>query len=84
MVGPVGFHVVLARELLFANVAPELRRQIAARQLVAFQVAVSLEKLQTFRVAVPGPDAALFGQMKAQMRLALVVPSAVRAQPSAA
>lgn len=79
---PVRLHVVLARELLLAYVALKLWRQVAARQLVALQVAAALEKLQTLGAAVLGSHATLFGQVKAQVRLALVVSAAVRAHPS--
>jgi len=80
---PVRLHVVLARELLFADVALKHWRQVAARQLVALQVTVALEKLKTLGAAVLRSHATFFGQMKAQMRLALVVSAAVRTHPSA-
>lgn len=81
---PVGLHVVLARELFFADVALKLWRYVAARQLMALQVTAAFEVLKTPGAAVLRPDAALFGQVKAQIRLALVVPPAVRTRPSAA
>lgn len=79
---PVRFHIILAREPLLANVALEPRQHVAARQLMTLQVAAPFEQLETPGAVVLRSDTALFGQMKAQVRLPLVVPAAVRTQPT--
>jgi len=78
----VRLHVVLARELLIADVALKLWRQVATRQLVTLQMTAALEKPKTLGTAVLRSHATLFGQVKAQMRLALVVSAAVHTHPS--